>query len=121
MSILTFEKPKRLRPAAEHNQEYQSDTDIAGTYVQNMAREDQLRWKAKFIKTGEDPRVEIRKTTSIGHAQVLLVVRYKGPGLHVTMSANNKMIWAGGDWTDLERAVKEAYHMLVEARTCYQE
>lgn len=119
MGLLTFDKPKQLRPAAEHNEEYQSDSGIAGTYIPNMSREDKLRWKAKLIKSKTDPRVEIRKTLVSQGVQVLVVVRYKGPGQHVTLSANGKMSWDGEEgcyWYDLNRAVNEAYNLLVEGR-----
>jgi len=115
MPILCFDKPKKLRSTEEHNETYQSDTNIAGTYVPNMSEEDKLKWKAKLIK-GDDPRVEIRKTVS-GHepyirwphsAQILIIVR---PSL-VVMSANSRMIFDSQTWIELAQAVAEAQEKL---------
>ena len=60
MGLLSFDKPKKVRSAEEHNKMFSSDSGIAGTYVPNMSKEDQLKWKAKHIK-GDDERIEIRK------------------------------------------------------------
>jgi hypothetical protein len=115
MSILSFEKPKKARSTTEHNDTYQSDTNIAGTYVPNMSEEDRLKWKAKHI-AGSDPRVEIRKTvvgrepnSQWGHsAQILIIVR---PSL-VIMSANSRMIFDSETWKELSEAVAEAQEKL---------
>ena len=45
-----------------HNSRNSSDSGIAGTYVPKMSAADRLKWRAKLIG-GQDPRVEIRKTT----------------------------------------------------------
>ena len=58
--ILSFETPKKLRSAEKHNEMYQSNAGVNGTYVPNMSKEDMNLWKAKHIK-GSDERVEIRK------------------------------------------------------------
>ena len=60
MGLLSFDKPKKIRSTEEHNKMFSSDSGISGTYVPNMSKEDQLKWKAKHIK-GDDERVEIRK------------------------------------------------------------
>jgi hypothetical protein len=69
--ILSFEKPKKVRSTEEHNKMYSSDCGVAGTFVPNMSKEDELKWKAKHIK-GDDERVEIRKT--LGGSNVLIIV-----------------------------------------------
>jgi hypothetical protein len=69
--ILSFEKPKKARSTEEHNELFSSDCGVAGTFVPNMSKEDQKKWKAKHI-SGKDERIEIRKT--LGGAQVLIVV-----------------------------------------------
>lgn len=69
--ILSFEKPKKVRSTEEHNNLFSSDSGVAGTFVPNMSKEDQKKWKAKHI-SGNDERIEIRKT--LGGAQVLIVV-----------------------------------------------
>ena len=78
--ILDFEKPKKVRSTEEHNDLFSSDlfssdSGVAGTFVPNMSEEDRYKWKAKHI-TGNDERVEIRKT--LGGSQVLIMV-YKNP------------------------------------------
>ena len=73
--ILNFEKPKKVRSTEEHNNLFSSDCGVAGTFVPNMSKEDELKWKAKHIG-GDDERIEIRKT--LGGAQVLIIV-YKEP------------------------------------------
>jgi len=109
MNILSFDKPKKLCSTEQHNEDHQSDSGIAGTYVSNMSEADKLAWKAKHIK-GADPRVEIRKTLSSeqGYAQVLLMVRTSG----VVMSANGRMVFSIRDWHDLQHAVVEAAEVL---------
>lgn len=59
MSILSFETPKKLRSTEEHNEMFQSDSGIAGTYIPNMSEEDMKKFKAKHIK-GEQERIEIK-------------------------------------------------------------
>ena len=105
MSILSFEKPKKILSTEEHNERYSSDTNIAGTYVPNMSQEDRLKWKAKKIG-GPTPRVEIRKT--VMSAQVLLIVYKTG----LRMSANGRMIFDNKVWEELQTAVKEARELL---------
>jgi hypothetical protein len=36
MSILSFEKPKKLRSTEEHNEMYVADCDVPGVYVPNI-------------------------------------------------------------------------------------
>lgn len=115
--ILSLEKPAKLMPTAEHNDTYQSDTNIAGTYVPNMSEEDRKKWKAKVIKRGDDPRVEIRKTVYghrkdprfAGYAQVLLIVRPDGS---VVMSANGKICFDAPTFQEFKQAVDEAQVLL---------
>lgn len=120
--VLSWDKPRKLRPTDEHNREHQSDAYVDGTYVPNMSGKDMLKWKAKKIG-GDDPRVEIRKTVegndpalaskmasrgwdSAGHcaAQILAIVREDG----VVMSANGRMVFDARTWTELSLAVAEA-------------
>lgn len=112
MGILNFDKPKKVSPTKEHNDYFQSDSGVAGTYVPNMSEADLLKWKAKKIG-GTDPRVEIRKTVK-GHepgakypmsAQVLMVVR---PNRSVVMSANGRMVFGPAVFDEFQQAVAEA-------------
>ncbi|MFA5153773.1 MAG: hypothetical protein WC554_14525 [Clostridia bacterium] len=72
--ILDFSIPKKVRSTKEHNETYDSDSGIPGTYVPNMSEKDKHRWKAKHVK-GDNERIEIRKTFT---SQLLIVV-YKKP------------------------------------------
>jgi hypothetical protein len=103
--MLSFDKPKKLRTTKEHNDIYSSEAPAAGTYVPNMSGEDCLKWKAKHIKKGDDPRIEIRKSTN--SAQMLLVVRNDDT---VTFSSNGKAKIVIGD---LMEALNEAREILL--------
>jgi hypothetical protein len=126
--ILDFDKPRKLRSAEEHNEEHQSDANVAGTYVPNMSAKDMKKWKAKRIG-GDDPRIEIRKTVEgtdpslqkrlqgrgwesehVGHcsAQILAIVRKGG----VIMSANGRMVFDAKTWAELVHVVAEAQALL---------
>jgi hypothetical protein len=71
ITVLDFEKPKKVRSTKDHNNRYMSDSGIAGTYVPNMSDADMAKFKAKHIK-GDDERIEIRK--SIDGVQLLIIV-----------------------------------------------
>jgi hypothetical protein len=86
MSVLSFDKPKKIRSSEEHNKKYVSDSGVDGTYVPNMSKEDTEKWKAKHIK-GEDERIEIRKTFS---SQLVIIV-YKRP---------REIDWKPGNFTE---------------------
>ena len=109
MSVLDFKKPVKLLPTAVWNDNHQSDSDIAGTYVPNMSEADKLKWKAKRI-VGSDPRVEIRKTISNhgDYAQMLVIVRKD----EVVISGNGRMNFSQENWNDLFDAVAEAKALL---------
>jgi hypothetical protein len=123
--VLCFDAPKKLRSAEKHNEMFQSDSGVAGTYVPNMSEADQNKWKAKHIM-GEDERIEIRKT--IEGVQLLVVVyKNKRPvewhynnqdewhkrHQNVKMSMNGKLDMGWDDWWDLTEAVHEAGEMLL--------
>ena len=116
MGVLDFRKPKKLRPTDVHNKIYQSDTEIAGTYVPNMSTKDMHRWKAKHIK-GNNERIEVRKT--IGGCQMLLVI-LKRPGSlrrwedpHVMrLSANGTLKFNGKEVDEFIEAIAEARQIL---------
>jgi hypothetical protein len=107
--ILSFEKPPKSRSTEKHNENFQSDTGIPGTYVPNMSEAWRRTFKAKHIK-GDDPRIEIRKGLDNG-VQVLIIVREGGKeGLE--MSANGKMKWKAEEWGALTTAIYEAVEHL---------
>lgn len=107
--ILNFSTPPKSLPGEEHNERYQSDTGIPGTYVPNMPESWRRTFKAKHIK-GDDPRIEIRKGLDNG-VQVVIIVRPNGmDGLE--MSSNGKMKWKAAEWGALTTAIYEAVEHL---------
>ena len=113
--ILDFNKPKKLRSTAEHNEMYVADDAPPGVYVPNMSEEDMLRWKAKHIK-GDNERVEIRKTVRgiSNYAQMVIVVykNHEGKGPEIVISSNSKLGFSLELWKDLETAIQEAKDIL---------
>lgn len=113
--ILNFDKPKKIRSTAEHNEMYVADCAPPGAYVPNMSQEDMCRWKAKHIK-GDNERVEIRKTIEgiDNYAQMLVVVykNHQGKGPEIVMSSNGKMGFSLEIWRELETAIQEAKDIL---------
>ncbi len=111
-TILSFDKPKKLRSTEDHNASCTSDSGVDGTYVPNMSREDMERWKGKKIG-GADPRVEIRKTVRgrepgaewPSYAQMLAIIRPNGL---VVLSANGRMVFEGDVFQEFHQAVREA-------------
>lgn len=90
-----------------------------GVYRPNMSHDDMLKWKAKFI-TGEDRRIEIRKTfhwnngknypksTNYG-SQVLIQVRLNSENEpEVLISANGKIAMSHIESIMLQKAIEEA-------------
>lgn len=121
--ILNFNAPKKLRSAEEHNNTYQSDSGIAGTYVPNMSQEDMNSWKAKHIK-GSDERIEIRK--SIRDTQLLIVVYKKARKTisndwrdkkndhnDVRISMNGKLDMTYDEYYDMYEGIREATEILL--------
>lgn len=111
MSLLSFEKPKKVLKTDEHNKIYSSDSNIAGTYVPNMSYNDTLKWKAKHIK-GKDERIEIRKTFDC--AQMLIVVYKSIADTHdnVQMSSNGKVHMTFELFDEFSTAISEAKEIL---------
>jgi hypothetical protein len=105
--LLSFDKPKKLRPTEQHNSNFSSDSGIAGTYVPNMSQKDMERWKAKHISRGDDPRVEIRKT--VGGTQLLMVVR---PDKTVRLSMNGPATMSAKILAEFNTAAQEAFSVL---------
>jgi hypothetical protein len=134
MGLLCWDKPKKKRPTKAHNEKFQSDSGVDGTYVPNMSEDDKLKWKAKKIG-GKDPRIEIRKTTEgtlhseptghgfdrnwwEGRAQALLVVRWPLDENRptVTFSSNGKAEFDLSELRDvLQEAEKEMYALRADS------
>lgn len=119
MNILSFEKPKKIRTTEKHNETYSSDCGVPGTFVPNMSNDDNIKWKAKYIKSN-DERVEIRK--SFDGTQVVIVVykniikndwknRIEGHG-NIRISANNKIHMTFDEYNKFKEAIEEAKQIL---------
>lgn len=79
MSILRWERPKKVQTVEQWAESYGFDGGPKGGYVPNMSEADSLSWKAKI--TGKKlgfPQVEIRKSTRYGSQIVLIVNLGKG-------------------------------------------
>jgi nitrate reductase beta subunit len=132
--ILDFKKPKKIRSTKEHNRMYSSYSGIAGTYVQNMSKEDMNKWKATWIK-GDKERIEIRKTLG---SQLLIVVyknsynpkypdlqggeyeKYKSEMINwckkhndIQISMNGKLDITFDEYKELLQAIEEAKQLLI--------
>jgi hypothetical protein len=119
MSILNFDKPKKIRSTDEHNKIYSSDCAALGTYVPNMSDEDNNKWKAKHIESN-DERVEIRK--SFDGTQVVIVV-YKNiiesdwknnieGHKNIRISANSKIHMTLSEYNEFIKAIEEAKQII---------
>jgi hypothetical protein len=74
MTILMWEKPKKVLTVDQWAEHYGFESGPTGGYLPNMSEADQLAWKAKITGTKLGfPQVEIRKTTDQG-SQVMIVV-----------------------------------------------
>ena len=61
-TLISWEKPRKVRSTDEHNRMNQADCDVPGTYVPNMSHEDMKKWKGKIVGTRiGHPQIEIRK------------------------------------------------------------
>lgn len=112
--MLFWGTPTKVRSTDEHNATHVADSAPPGVYVPNMSSQDMARWKAKKVN-GQDPRVEVRKSTkgtlrpgerSPSFAQALLIVRPDGT---VTISSNGK---AEFNIVELAEALIEAQETL---------
>lgn len=123
MSLIDFNKPKKIRSTEEHNKMHSSDSGVAGTYVPNMSDADRKKWKGIHVK-GTDERIEIRKT--IGGTQLLVIVYknvrfthwkenqaewYKNHN-NVRMSMNGKLDMTFEEYDELTKVIEEAKEIL---------
>lgn len=69
----------------------------------------------------DDPHYQLVFTNDAYMRLLALEVRYKGPGLHITITELfPPIVLQGGDWTDINKAVNRQYNLLVEGRKFYQ-
>lgn len=75
-----------------------------------------MHTKRANIWAGPDPVVVLTFLTDDWRGSLVIEVRYKGPGLHLTVVTNPSagMLLQGGDWTEVNRAVDQAYNDLVQ-------
>ncbi len=122
--ILSFEKPRKIRSANDHNEMHTSDSGISGTYVPNMSIEDQQNFKAKYI-SGDLERIEIRVTiggvncnifvfNDIYQPKYISQNRNKWINRHknIKFSINGKMDVTFDEWDKINGAIKEAIDIL---------
>lgn len=123
MSIIDFERPKKVLPTKKHNAKYSSDSGIPGTFVPNMSEDDMVKWKGRHFR-GNDERIEIRKTFQWTngkpypdgrnyYSQVLIVVR-KNPinDPAVVISTNGKVGMNISEYQQFTEAINEANEIL---------
>lgn len=105
MPILRWDKPKQVMSQDEWSS-IAADSAPPGVYTPNMSQEDQLAWKAKFVRrVGDLSSVEIRK-----RAKSLMLIRvFKN---FILISANGTIELTDADFTDLCLAVAEAREKL---------
>lgn len=123
MSLIDFNKPKKIRSTEEHNKMYTSDSGVAGTYVPNMSKADREKWKGIHIK-GTDERIEIRKTF---HGVQVLIIVYKNVRFtdwsvnrnewcnrhnNVRISMNGKLDMTFEEYDELTKVIAEAKELL---------
>jgi hypothetical protein len=125
MSLIDFDKPKKIRSTEEHNKMHSSDSGVPGTYVPNMSEEDTKKWRGNHIKGQRiDQRIEIRKT--IGGTQLLIVV-YKEKRFtdwrvsqtewnknhnNVRLSMNGKLDMTFDEYDEFVKVIEEAKTIL---------
>lgn len=100
--LLNFDIPKKILTTEKHNNKYQSDCGVSGTYVSNMSVEDMVRWKCKHIK-GDNERVELRKSFCPTN---LVIIVYKNK--EIKMSMNGKLETSFDEFLEINEIVTEA-------------
>lgn len=123
MSLIDFNKPKKIRSTEEHNQMYMSDSGVAGTYVPNMSVNDMKKWKGIHVK-GADENIQLRKTF---HGVQLLIIVYKNVRFtdwsvnrdewcnrhnNVRISMNGKLDMTFEEYDELTKVIAEAKEIL---------
>lgn len=124
MTLLSWDKPAKVRSTEEHNNTFVADDAPPGAYVPNMSREDAEKWRAKVVgvrRPNGKVQVEIRKNVS-GNALVLMVGdngvikgHYETEGETVLLSTNGSLTFSSyDDFADMFTAVQEARAKLLE-------
>lgn len=111
--LLTWDKPEKTKTKEEW-EAISADNAPHGVYTPNMSQEDSYKWRAKLI-SGDDLRIEIRKTASGKdakgrdlYAQIVLILRPDGK---LTFSANGTALL---NIYELEIALAEAEKVLAD-------
>lgn len=121
--MLDFNKPQKIRTSEDHNNMFQSDSGVAGTYVSNMSESDKKKFKAKHIK-GDHERIEIR--VEMNGSNILIKVfkkanksdfygyqEFKHYHNEIQFSTNGKIDISLNEWDKINKAVDEAKQILV--------
>ena len=131
MSVLMWDKPKKVRTPKENEENYGFEDGPAGGYQPNMNKADILRWKAKLVgHTKGVPQVEIRRQCGPGLMLIIINLgsgyNYKqyeiepdqwgrttcGINVHISMNGPVQMTFA--DMADMQTAIEEAKAFLEE-------
>lgn len=128
MSVLMWDKPKRVMSSEEREDRYSADGAPPGTYVPNMSTADKARWKAKLVgKKVGFPQVELRKD---GMVIVLSLKGYKykhydlrqtkgarrWPTVHIALSGPMQLTLEELD--ELKLAIDEGMQFLRDLEKC---
>lgn len=125
MSVLRWDKPKKIRTAKENADHYGFEDGPTGGYQPNMSEADSRSWKAKLVgHTKGFPQVEIRR--QCGPSLLLVIVNlgkgynYKHyqsdstKGINVHMSTNGPIQMNFEEFSELSAAVAESELFLTE-------
>ena len=119
MSVLNWDKPKKVQTTQEWKEGYGFEGGPTGGYMPNMSDEDAKSWKAKVTGTKIGfPIVEIRKQCRNGTLLFIIVslgggFKYKWydsnqtTGVNVHMSANGPIWLDFAEMTEMQQAVAE--------------
>lgn len=129
MSIICWDKPKKIRSTEKHCSEYSSDCGVPGTYVPNMSEDDRKKWKGKITQTTSSPQVELRKDSFVvivgldgytykGYHRVpekTYERSTKGLNVHIASAGPIQLSFKG--WEEFKAAVEEARTFLLDKQT----
>lgn len=122
MTVLTWEQLPPAMSTAEWAS-ISADSAPPGVYTTNLSPENAQKWRAKLIRSGPNPRVEIRKTVTgmkrpaparwirehmQNYAQIKIIVDRDS----VRFSANATADFTAEAWDELIAAVAEARAVL---------
>lgn len=119
MSVLMWDKPKKVMSEEQRRRLGSSDAEIHGTYLPNMSASDVKKWKAKLTGTRSGhPQVEIRKDTSVFIISLKDGYKYKGytpentKGKNIHIATAGAIQWSFAELEEFFKAAEEAREAL---------